>query len=139
FCYAIKMPGILIAVCAVGWMLTRRRAKGAAAVALGAALAIAPWMIRSTVLTGNPVAPLANRLFPNPYFHVASEAELAAGLRSLGSVRAADVPWELAFGDRLGGTYGPLLFALPIGLLALRRREGRWLWLAAAVLALPWL
>ena len=48
------------------------------------------------------------------------------------------VPWELAFGDRLGGTYGPLLFALPLGLLALRRREGRLVWLAALVLAAPW-
>src|SRR5882724_8957449 len=72
FCYAIKMPGILIAVCAVAWMLVRGRVRGAAVVALGAALAIGPWMIRSTVLTGNPLAPLANRLFPNPYFHVAS-------------------------------------------------------------------
>ena len=139
FCYAIKMPGLLVAACAVAWMLTRRRMKGAAVVALGAALAIAPWMVRSAVLTGNPLAPLANRIFPNPYFHVVSENELAAGLRSLHDVRLAQVPWELAFGDRLGGTYGPLLFALPIGLLALRRREARWLWITAAILALPWL
>src|SRR5262249_521263 len=37
------------------------------------------------------------------------------------------------------GTYGPLLLVLPIGLLALRRREGRWLWAGAVLLALPWL
>ena len=117
----------------------RRRLRAAAIFAAAAALAIAPWMIRSTVLTGNPLAPLANRVFPNPYFHIATETELAEGLRSLGEVRPAQVPWELAFGDRLGGTYGPLFFALPLGLLALRRREGRLLWLAAAILALPWL
>jgi hypothetical protein len=32
-----------------------------------------------------------------------------------------------------------VLFALPLGLLALRRREGRMAWAAAAILALPWL
>ena len=92
------------------------------------------------MLTGNPVAPLMNRIFPNPYFHVATEQELAADLRSLGDVRQSQVPWELAFGDRLTGTFGPLLLALPLGLLALRRRDrGRLLWAAALLLALPWL
>ena len=77
-----------------------------------------------------------NRVFPNPYFHIATEQELAASLRSLGEVRPAQVPWELAFGDRLTGTFGPLFLALPIGLIALRRREGRLLW-AAAFFARP--
>ena len=138
FCYAIKMPGILVAACAVAWLLARRRGRPALLLAAGAALAIAPWMLRAAVLTGNPLAPLANRFFPNPYFHIASEAELAAGLRSMHGVQPLQVPWELAFGDRLGGTYGPLLFVLPLGLLALRRREGRLVWLAALVLAAPW-
>src|SRR5262249_9008731 len=57
---------------------------------------------------------------------------------SLGGVRPWAVPWELAIGDRLAGTFGPLLFALPLGLLALRRRAGRWCWAAAALLAVPW-
>ena len=48
------------------------------------------------------------------------------------------IPWELAIGGSLQGIYGPLLFLLPIGLLALRRRPGRWCWLAAVVVALPW-
>jgi hypothetical protein len=138
FCYAIKMPGALVAVCAVLWMLAQKRPKPAAIVALGAALPMLPWLIRSAVVTGNPFAPLANGLFPNPYFHVAAEAELAAGLRTLGAIRLWQVPWQLAFGDRLGGSYGPLLLALPIALLALRRREGRWLWAGTAILALPW-
>jgi hypothetical protein len=64
---------------------------------------------------------------------------MAGNLRSLGDVRPAQVPWELAFGDRLTGTFGPLFLALPIGLIALRRREGRLLWVAALLLALPWL
>jgi hypothetical protein len=100
---------------------------------------MAPWIVRAAVLTGNPVAPLMNRVFPNPYFHIATEQDLAASLRSLGDVRPAQVPWELAFGDRLTGTFGPLLLALPIGLFALRRRAGRLLWAVALLVALPWL
>ncbi|MBS1856652.1 MAG: hypothetical protein JST11_14885 [Acidobacteria bacterium] len=138
FCYAIKMPGILVAACAVVWLLGRRRWRPAAILAVGAAIAILPWMARAAAITGNPVAPLGNRVFPNPYFHIATETGLAEGLRSMNGVSAAQVPWQLAFGDRFGGTYGPLLLALPLGLLTLRRREGRLLWLAAAVLAAPW-
>jgi hypothetical protein len=48
------------------------------------------------------------------------------------------VPWDLAFGDRLTGTFGPLLLALPLGLLALRRPAGRLCLAAAALLATPW-
>jgi hypothetical protein len=139
FCYAIKMPGILIAACAVVWLLTRRRARPAAILALGAALGIAPWMLRAFLATGNPFAPLASRVFPSPYFHIATEIDLAAGLRSMKGVTWAQAPWELALGDHLAGTYGPLLLALPLGLLALKRREGRLLWLGAAILAAPWI
>jgi hypothetical protein len=77
-------------------------------------------------------------VFKNPYFHVATETDLAKSLRSLNAVAPARVPWELAFGDHLMGTYGPLLFALPLGLLALRKRSARLCLMAAAILAIPW-
>jgi hypothetical protein len=139
FCYAIKFPGVLVVAGAVLFVAAQRRWKPILTVAAGAALMMAPWMVRAVVLTGNPVAPLMNRVFPNAYFHIATEQEMAGNLRSLGDVRPSQVPWELAFGDRLTGTFGPLFLALPIGLLALRRREGRLLWAAALLLALPWL
>src|ERR1017187_4257630 len=139
FCYAIKLPGLMAVAGALLFVAAQRRWKPVLIVAAGAALMMAPWTLRALVLTGNPVAPLMNSVFPNPYFHIATERELAASLRSLGDVRAAQVPWELAFGDRLTGTFGPLLLALPIGLLALRRRGGRLLWAAAILLALPWI
>ena len=41
-------------------------------------------------------------------------------------------------GGKLQGLYGPLLFILPAGLLALRTRAGRWCWLAAGAMAVPW-
>ena len=143
FCYAIKLPGAVVVAGAVLFVAAQRRWKPVLIVAAGAVLTMAPWVTRAAVLTGNPVAPLMNRLFPNPHFHIATDQELAADLRSLGDVAPLEVPWELAFGDHLTGTFGPLLLALPIGLFALRRREdrfrGRLLWAAALLLALPWL
>jgi hypothetical protein len=137
FCYAIKIPGLVAPVAVL--LFAGRNRKTVLWIALGATAVIAPWMIRNALLTGNPVAPLMNSLFPNPYFHPATEAELAAGLRSLGPVTPAQVPWELAFGDQLTGTFGPLFFALPVGLLALGRKQGRRLWAAALMLGLAWL
>ncbi|MGA3099577.1 MAG: discoidin domain-containing protein, partial [Bryobacteraceae bacterium] len=138
FCYAIKFPGVFVVVAAALFPLALRRFRAAALVAAGAALVMLPWLARDLALTGNPVAPLMNATFPNPYFHVAREKELAGGLRSLGEVSLAGVPWELAFGDHLTGTFGPLLLALPLGLLALRRPAGRLCLAAAALLAAPW-
>lgn len=138
FCYAIKLPGILVAAAAVLFVLAARNRKAAALVAASACLVMAPWLVRNTVLTGNPAAPLMNSLFPNPAFHIATEQELSGGLRSLASVKPWQVPWELAFGGGLSGTFGPLLLALPLGLLALPKPAGRLCWMAAAILALPW-
>ena len=138
FCYAIKLPGLMVVVAAVLFVLVQRQRKAAVAVAGSACLVMAPWLIRDAALTGNPLAPLMNVLFPNPYFHVAMEKELSSGLSSLGAVKPWQIPWELAFGDGLFGTYGPLLLALPLGLLALRKPAGRLCWAAAVILALPW-
>jgi hypothetical protein len=138
FCYAIKLPGIMVAAAAVLFVLAGRNRRAAALVAASACLVMAPWLVRNTALTGNPAAPLMNSLFPNPAFHISMEQELANGLRSLDSVKLWQVPWELAFGDGLSGTFGPLLLALPLGLLALPKPAGRLCWIAAVILALPW-
>ncbi len=141
FCYAIKFPGIFAAAAAVLFVLVfgrPRRCRCAALVAAGIALAAGPWMVRNAALTGDPIAPLGNSLFPNPYFHLRSERELAEGMRSLHGVPPLQVPWQLALGDGLSGTYGPLLLLLPLGLVAVRRREGRLCLIAAAILAVPW-
>jgi 4-amino-4-deoxy-L-arabinose transferase-like glycosyltransferase len=137
FCYAIKFPGIFTALGAVLFVLAVKPRK-AAILAAGAAVSIAPWMIRSTVLTHDPVAPLMSGIFQNAWFHAATEADLASGLRSLHDIKVAQVPWELAFGDRLGGIFGPLLFLLPAALLGLRKPGVRLCLAAAAILAIPW-
>jgi hypothetical protein len=137
FCYAIKFTGIIVLPLAMlAALIAARRLRPLILLAVGV-LMIAPWMGRDAAMTGNPVAPLFNRWFPNPYFNAATEDELAKSLRSY-EVPKPRIPWELAIGGNLQGIYGPLLFAMPLGLLALRQREGRWLWLAAVALAVPW-
>ncbi|MDR3700665.1 MAG: glycosyltransferase family 39 protein [Candidatus Sulfopaludibacter sp.] len=141
FCYAIKFPGIFAVAAAVLFVAVSgrsRRWRDAALLAAGIALAAGPWMVRNALLTGNPIAPLGNSFFPNAYFHLRSDRELAEGMRSLHGIAPAQVPWQLALGDGLSGTYGPLLLLLPLGLLAARRREGRVCLIAAAILAVPW-
>jgi 4-amino-4-deoxy-L-arabinose transferase-like glycosyltransferase len=141
FCYAIKFPGGLVVILALVFVVLAERAAHWRPLALlaGAALAMAaPWALRSFLLTGNPAAPLFNGLFPNPYFLPSMERDLAASLRSFQGLPPVRVFYELVVGGIFQGTLGPVFFALPLGLLALRRRVGRLCWLAAVLLALPW-
>ncbi|HUD98383.1 MAG TPA: glycosyltransferase family 39 protein [Bryobacteraceae bacterium] len=141
FCHAIKFPGALVAILAVLFVVIVERGIRVRHLLLltGTALAMAaPWVVRSAAMTGNPAAPLFSGLFPNSYFHVSTERELAASLGSLWGVPPWRVPYELITGGTFGGTLGPVFFALPLGLWALRRRAGRICWMAAALLALPW-
>lgn len=141
FCYAIKFPGGLVAVLAVVFVVAGERGIRARQLALliGPALAVAaPWILRDLIMTGNPVAPLFNRFFPNPYFHPSMDRNLEAALGSWWGVPPWRVPYELVIGGTFAGTMGPVFFALPLGLLALRKRAGRLCWMVATLLALPW-
>jgi hypothetical protein len=142
FCYAIKFPGGLVAVFALIFVVAverRARWRPLALLAGMAALMAAPWALRSAIMTGDPFAPLFNRFFPNPYFHAAMEKDLAVALSSLNGVPWWRVPYELIVGGAFAGTMGPVFFLLPLGLLALGKRAGRLCWLAALLLAAPWL
>jgi hypothetical protein len=141
FCYAIKLPGALVGAGAALWVVvggSAQRWRGLALLAAGAMPTVAPWLARNAVVAHNPLAPFGNALFPNPYFHLLSERTLTANLAAWGKVAPIDLPWQLAFGDRLSGTFGPLLLALPLVLLAWRGRAARLLLAAAGLLALPW-
>jgi len=140
FCYAIKLPGGLAIVWAALFLLleSKRRVRAIAILAAGAAITVAPWLIRGAIMTGNPFAPMMNAWFPNPYFYLDSERGLAAAMRYWQGIPAVRVPWELAFGGALSGVYGPLIFALPLAFLALRTRAGRWCVAAACLLAIAW-
>ena len=140
FCYSIKITGAVVVVAGALFVILQRRGvlRPLLLLATSAALVMSPWLVRNWVLTGDPLAPLGNALFPNPYFHLLTEKELGAALSSYGRVTPLRIPWELAFGDGFTGTFGPLLFFLPLGLLALRTRTGRLCLAAALILALPW-
>ncbi len=144
FCYAIKLNALLIPALAVVFVLIERRRDPKLALARSGLLAacalimIALWMIRSLVLTGNPLAPLFNAWFPNPYFLTVTDRNLTKYLRTYDGFKFRNAPWELTVGGISHGILGPLFLLLPVGLLSLRRSAGRWVWLAGGLLAMPW-
>ncbi len=139
FCYAIKITGLLAVPAGIAWLLWKRRWRGAILFSTGAALSVFPWMLRTLWLTANPVAPLGNRLFPNPAFHAFSEESLAQYLSTYGDLSWAGVPWAIAVdGAALQGMIGPVLLLAPLALLALRKPAGRVLLGVALLLLLPW-
>jgi len=139
FCYAIKLPGLLIPAVAVAVPLVRKRYRGSLLFAAGAGLVIAPWMMRAATLTGNPLAPLFNDWFPNPYFHVSTERELASNLSSFEGLPVSQILLQVTLrGNILAGLLGPVFLLAPLALLALRRRAGAMFLTAAAVTAIPW-
>jgi hypothetical protein len=140
FCYAVKLPGALVVVIAVALPLFHRAWRGAALAAAAAFVGVGPWMLRAVWLTGNPVAPLGNALFPNPHFHEWTEQYLTAFMKDYGLTGWTSIPGALLWdGAALQGLLGPAWALLPLGWLILRHKGGRWLWAAAAVMALPWL
>jgi hypothetical protein len=145
FSYAVKYSAAIAVPYAlgfVGWQLWRSRKpviRSILTVTAIAAIFILPWMLKDAVQTGNPVAPFANHLFPNPYVHVSFEQDYRANLRHYHLTNWLSAPWELAVkGERLQGFFGPVFLLMPLALIALRRSAGRRLLLAGTVFALPW-
>lgn len=139
FCYAIKVTGILAAAGLLGWLLWKRRWRGAVLASAAAVVSVAPWMARNVLLTGNPLAPLGNRIFPNDAFHAFNEEFLAHYLSDYGGLSWARVPHALGLdGAVLQGLVGPVVFLLPLALFALRKPAGRAVLAAALILLLPW-
>src|SRR5215469_13914787 len=145
FAYAVKFSAAIAVPYALGfvsWRLWRRRKpllKSIVTVAAVTAIFILPWMLKNAVQTGNPFAPFANHLFPNPYVHVSFEQDYRANLRHYHLTNWASAPWELAVkGERLQGFFGPIFLLMPLALISLRRPAGRRLLLAGTVFALPW-
>ncbi len=149
FCFSIKYTGFLALPFALGflaWKLRREWLGPAAAVTAAASLFVIPWLVKNAIISGNPVAPFFNQLFPNPYFHVSFERIYLFFMRHYGGLAEHDwreylrLPWEVAVaGGALQGLVGPLFLLAPAGLAALRRPLGRLIWLAAVIFALPWL
>jgi hypothetical protein len=146
FAYAMKYTAVVAfpyAAAFVAWKTYRkgeRVAKPLVVLSLGALVMVAPWVARNWLWYGNPVSPLFNSVFPNPYVHVGMERGYRAQLAHWGGVKdKLQIPMEAAVrGGKLQGVLGPVFLLAPIALLALRRRQGRQLLLAAAVFLIPY-
>ena len=153
YAFAIKYTGVVSVaggVAAAAAVLLRERdwrpALKCLAVAGGAAAAVGvPWLVKSAVYTGNPLAPFFNDVFRNPYVSVEWESAYRFAMQSYQygpfdrMEQFLGAPFELVFGERYAGSVGWMLLLLPAALLALRRPLGRALLGAAVVCALPWL
>lgn len=136
YCFASKYTAAVAIPYALLFVLWKsRRIRPLIPVALCASLMVIPWIAKNWIVVANPLSPFANRLFPNPYVTIAFEQEYIARMRNWGYLKSpSEIPLELTVkGAALGGLYGPVYILLPLGLLALRRREGRQLLLAAAI------
>ncbi len=127
FAYAVKYNGFVMAPLAMVFVAYRSRRwkplllAGACAIPM-----IAPWMIKNWVYVENPVAPLANRVFRNPYVHVMAEEVLSANMRRYAVANKWTLPIEVTVrGEKTNGLLGPIFLLAPLALLALRERAGR--------------
>jgi hypothetical protein len=139
FCFAIKITGIFAVIAGLAWLLYRRRWHDCSRFLPAAAVSILPWTLRDLWLTGNPLAPLANGLFPNDAFHAFTEQSLSRYLANYGGLRWHQIPWSLTTtGFDLQGFIGPVFLLLPLALLAWRKPAGRIVLCAAVFLLIPW-
>ncbi len=152
FCFSVKYTGVVsgaAAIAAAGSLLARHREWKPAAKALalcGATAAVMglPWLLKSALLTGNPLAPFFNDWFRNPYISVEWEAAYAFAMKSYQGgpfdrwEQLLSAPFELVLGERYSGSLGWTLALAPFALLAWRRPFGRALLAASLTCALPW-
>jgi hypothetical protein len=136
FCYAAKYTAFIIAFYALGFVIWRTRGiRGAMTVAAGSLVMVLPWMAKNAIIMGNPVAPFANAVFRTPYIHVEFERYLAAYLRTYGLQSLWSLPYDVTTrGEATQGVIGPIFFAAPVVLLALRLRAGRRIAIPCALL-----
>jgi hypothetical protein len=95
-------------------------------------------MAKNWLWVGNPFSPFLNSWFPNPNVHVWSEKNYLKSLQVYSNsnrVKALPVLWSLS-GAHVEGLFGPWLLLTPLGLLALRWKQGRHLLLAALLFGL---
>lgn len=140
FTYAAKYTGAILAVWAFVAVLWRSRSLKNAAILTAMALVLStPWMVRNAVTVGNPLAPLFNRFFPNPHVHILFEKQYSAWLADYDVKNKWELPLEVTIrGEKTTGVLGYLFLLTPLALLALRKREGRWLLGAALFAAAPY-
>jgi hypothetical protein len=141
FAFATKYtawPAVAYAVCFV--VVRDRKALGRALlpVAACAAVVITPWLLKNWIYLHNPVAPFFNRQFPNPYVMAGFE-DIYRRMMAIYQLKSRwEIPMQVTTYGSVSGLLGPVFLLAPLGLVALRRKEGRQLWLAALVFSLTY-
>ena len=141
FGYAIKYTAFLATPYAIGFVLWRTRSwKSALIVAACASILIAPWMIKNWLWVDNPVSPLFNRIFPNPYVSIAFEDEYRYNLRHFDG---AELGWRVLLdvtmtGNKVQGNLGPMFLLAPLAVAGWKTPEVRRLMFAGILFLLPW-
>lgn len=105
-----------------------------------AAVFVLPWMLRNWFFYSNPVSPLFNAWFTNPFINISFEQEYSKWMRMYPGVNGySDLPYLLTVsGEFISGHLGPIFLLSPLALFALRSPLGRRLLLAALFFALPY-
>ncbi len=140
---ACKYTAVALVVAALGvaWMAAMRatwtlRGRSAALYALGALLALSPWLIRNATQAGNPVYPFAYGWFGGKAWsdaqaaqwarahRVAAEFDSPIGRVRLG-VRELFGRFDQASGGLVPSLFGPAVFLAGLGGLVTARGRGR--------------
>ncbi len=121
FGYEVKYTAILAVPYAAGfiaWKLWRQKKpvlRPVLVVSLLAAACILPWMVKNWIEVANPVSPLANSIFPNPYVHISFEQSWRADLARYDLASKWQIPLQITVqGDRVEGFLGPLFLLAPV-------------------------
>jgi hypothetical protein len=137
FAFAAKYTAWPALAYAAGYVLIKNR-KAVLPVAACAAVMIAPWLLKNWIYLQNPVAPFFNRQFPNPYVTAGFE-EIYRRMMAMYQLKSRwEIPLQVTTYGSVSGLLGPVFLLAPLGLLSLRRREGRRLWLAALVFSVTY-
>ncbi len=145
FCYSAKYTAGLAVPFAVAMVLfhclrsRRPWLRPVLITGLCAAAMMAPYLLKNAIITGNPLAPFANRLFPNPALTLVQEHAYWEGMRHWYGLSLSEIPLEVTVaGGRLAGIVGPVFLLVPLALLALRVPAERRLLLAGFVFLLTY-
>lgn len=137
FAIATKYTGWLAVPYAlgfVGWNSRRLdRFRNTAYVGIAATCVLGPWLLRNWIWFQNPLAPFFNEIFPNQYVMVSFEKVYRHMLATYSLPSLWQIPMQVTTYGSLAGLLGPVFLLSPVALLALRRRPGRQLLLAALV------
>ena len=144
FAYGIKYSSVIAVPYAIGGILVRRCGsekpiwKPCAIVALTAFALMSPWMIKNAVVLHNPVAPLANWVFPNAFRYVSTEYDYVKSINARGGLTGFNWLYQITTrGVFTQGFLGPVFLIAPLALFSARTPMGRQVVCAAVVFLLP--